>query len=184
MTQGPLASLHTLVWTSLLAALTAAGAFIHLPLAPVPVSLQTMFVLLCGQALGSRQGMLAVGLYLLAGFAGLPVFAGGASGLAHLFGPTGGYLLGFIPCAGLAGLALRNKTPDAPPSWKALAGWGVLGFATLYALGVTRLAMVMDVGLLKAATLGLLPFLPGDAIKLAAACATARFLHAKGLLLR
>jgi len=179
-----LSSLHRLVWTALLAALTAAGAFIHIPIGPVPISLQTMFVLLCGQLLGPRQGMLAVGLYLLAGCVGLPVFAGGASGLAHVFGPTGGYLVGFVPCAGLAGLALRGAGPGLAPSWKALAGWGLAGMAALFVLGVARLAMVLDVGTGKAVTVGLLPFLPGAGLKLAAACAAARFLHARGLVAR
>ena len=184
MQNTPLTSLHTLVWTALLAALVAAGAFVHIPLGPVPISLQTMFVLLCGQVLGPRQGMLAVGLYLLAGFAGLPVFAGGASGLAHLFGPTGGDLLGFVPCAGLAGMALWRKPGNEAPRWRALAGWGLLGLLALYGLGVPRLAMVLDVGLGKALAVGLAPFAPGAALKLAAACATARFLHTRGLVTR
>lgn len=181
----PLASLHKLVWTALLAALLAAGAFLHVPLGPVPISLQTMFVLLCGFVLGPWRGLLAVGLYLLAGFAGLPVFSGGASGLAHFLGPTGGYMIGFLPCAAIAGLAVRNvEKQGRAPSLASLAGYGALGLLAVYALGVPRLAMILNVGLGKAFGVGMLPFLPGAALKLAGACVAARFLHKKGLLAR
>ncbi len=184
MSSSPLHVVHTVVWIALLAALTAAGAFIHVPLGPVPISLQTLFVLLCGFALGPLHGALAVGLYLVAGFIGLPVFSGGAAGLGHLFGPTGGYLVGFIPCAALGGLAVRKLEPGQTPAWKTLLFWGGLGFAVLYVLGVLRLAMVLDMDLVKAASVGMLPFLPGDALKLVAACGAARLLHARRLLRR
>ena len=126
--------------------------------------------------------MIAIALYLGAGFVGLPVFSGGASGFAHLFGPTGGYMVGFAACAGLAGMAVRKK--DAKPTWKALLLWGALGQLALYAIGVPRLAMVIDASLGKAFSVGMLPFLPGAALKLVAAASAARFLHGKGLLQR
>lgn len=183
MTQNPLTSLHSLVWTALCAALTAAGAFVHIPMGPVPISLQTMFVLLAGFLLGPWRGALAILLYIAAGLLGLPVFAGGRSGLAVLLGPTGGYLLGFVTCALLGGLATRKAgagasatAPDAP-GWGRLLLFGGLGFASVYALGVPRLAMIMDVGLGKVLSVGMLPFLPGDALKLLAACLAARSLH-------
>ncbi len=183
MTQNPLSPLHSLVWMALCAALTAAGAFVHIPMGPVPISLQTMFVLLAGFLLGPWRGALAILLYVAAGLLGLPVFAGGRSGLAVLFGPTGGYLLGFVTCALLGGLATQRAGADAStrtsyvPGWWRLLLFGALGFASVYALGVPRLAMLMEAGLGKAFSVGMLPFLPGDVVKLAAACLAARSLH-------
>lgn len=184
MTQTSLTQVHNIVWTALMAALIAAGAFINIPIGPVPISLQTMFLVCSGFLLGPRQGMLAVVLYLVAGFVGLPVFAGGAAGLGHLFGPTGGYLIGFIPCAGLSGMALRGLEPGKAPSWKSLFFWGFLGQLSVFVIGVPRLAMVIDSSLGKAFAVGMLPFMPGFVLKLIGACFAARFLHAKGLVRR
>lgn len=109
-----LANLHRLCWLALMAALMAAGALFHLNLGPVPVTFQDLFVALAGLVLGPRLGFYAVGLYILAGCAGLPVFAGGKAGLGHLIGPTGGYLAGFLAlalCAGLGGNADNANNP-------------------------------------------------------------------------
>ena len=89
--------LRMMVYASLFAALTAVGAFLALPIGPVPIVLQNMFVFLAGLLLGSRWGLASVGVYLLAGAVGLPVFAGGLGGLGRLIGPTGGYLIGYLP---------------------------------------------------------------------------------------
>jgi len=149
------------------ALLTALGAFIRIPLpfTPVPVTLQTFFVVLAGVYLGGRDGAASQLAYLAVGATGLPVFAGGA-GMAHLFGATGGYLLAFPIAAWLVGVTLRPG--DRLP--RALA---VLLAAKLviFGLGAAWLAAVLGVGAGRAIALGVLPFLPGAVLKLAAATA-------------
>jgi biotin transport system substrate-specific component len=150
---------------SLLIGLSARLA-IRLPFSPVPITGQTMAVLLAGALLGSRRGALSVLAYLGEGMAGLPVFAGGAGGIAHLAGPTGGYLAGFVLAALVVGW-LAERGWDRHPGTTALAM--LLGNAAIYALGLPWLAAF--VGGERALVLGLYPFLAGDLLKLALAAA-------------
>ena len=136
---------------------------IPLPFTPVPVTLQTLAVLMAGCALGSGRGALAMLAYLGEGFAGLPVFSGGRAGAAHLFGPTGGYLLGFLAAAYVVGLLAERGVLRH--------GVGVLltlfaGNIVLYVPGVLWLGVFT--GLDKALSLGMFPFLAGDALKITA----------------
>ncbi|MCG2784020.1 MAG: biotin transporter BioY [Anaerolineae bacterium] len=137
---------------------------IPLPFTPVPLTGQTFAVLLVGAALGSRRGLASLSLYSLVGALGLPVFAGGAAGAAYAFGPTGGYLLGFMVAAYVTGLLAERglersiRTSIVP---------FLAGTLVIYALGTGWLAV--QFGLEKALALGMLPFLVGDAIKLALA---------------
>jgi len=148
---------------SLLLALASRITF-YLPFSPVPVTGQTFAVLFLGALLGSRRGALAVLAYLVEGIAGLPVFAGGLPGLAHLLGPTGGYLIGFVAAAYVTGaLAERGWDRRVLTTVAALAA----GNGVLYLLGLAWLAVF--VGLQAAPALGLLPFIPGDLLKLALA---------------
>ena len=87
-----------------MASLIGAGAFVYLPIGPVPVTFQDFFVVLAGLALGAKRGALAVLLYILAGALGLPIFSGGRAGLGHLLSPTAGYLAGFVFLAFFSGL--------------------------------------------------------------------------------
>jgi biotin transport system substrate-specific component len=145
---------------SLLIALSA-YLKIQLPFSPVPITGQTLAVLLVGASLGWKKGGMSVLTYLAEGLLGLPVFAGGASGPAYLLGPTGGYLLGFV----LAALAV---------GWLAERGWDrqvgltllamSIGSALIYLPGLAWLSVY--VGVDQALPLGLYPFLIGDAIKL------------------
>lgn len=180
MSEAPLARLHRLVWTALSAASMAGGALLVLPIGPVPVSLQPLFVLLAGFALGPRRGALAVGLYLLAGVAGLPVFSGGGSGLGHVLGPTGGYLLGFALTAFVAGLATRGRGELL--SWPRGLLFGAAGILCAYVLGASWLARVLGLGLNQALAVGVAPFLPADGLKIVAAVACYRFLSRCNLL--
>ena len=180
MEAAPLSSLHRLVWTALLAALVAVGSYLYFPLGPVPISLQTFFVLLTGFVLGPAGGAIAIGLYLAAGLVGLPVFTGGTSGLAKFYGPTGGYLFGFILAAALAGMATRRR--EAPLFWVPGLLWGGLALAGLYLLGLVWLKIFLKAGWLKVVSVGLLPFLPGEVAKLPLAVAAYRFLRQRGLL--
>lgn len=133
---------------------------IPLPWTPVPLTGQTLGVLYAGVLLGSRRGAAAAALYLLEGAAGLPVFAGGASG-AHLFaGPTGGYLLGFPLGAFAAGL-LAERGWDRSPAKAFLAM--LAGSAPIFVCGLIGLARFVPGEALLAS--GLWPFLPGDLLK-------------------
>ena len=104
-------SIKMMVYASLFSALMAAGAYIAIPIGPVPIVLQNMFVLMAALLLGVRWGMAAILLYLFMGACGLPVFAGGTGGIGRLFGPTGGYLLGYIPAVLITALISRNRLP-------------------------------------------------------------------------
>lgn len=144
----------------------AAQAAVPLPFTPVPVTGQTFAVLLVGALLGSRRGALAVGAYLAEGGAGLPVFAGGAGGAAHLLGPTAGYLFAFLPAAWIVGLFCERGWDRRTA---ATAGAMSVGTAVILAGGASRLAVV--VGAERAVALGVTPFLAGAALQIALAAA-------------
>ena len=134
---------------------------IRLPFSPVPITGQTLAVLLAGALLGSVRGSLSLGLYLFWGLLGLPVFAGGTGGLARLAGPTGGYLVGFVFAAYTTGfLAQRGWDRRVSTCLLAMA----IGNAVIYFFGLPWLAAF--VGTDRVIHLGLLPFIPGDVVKL------------------
>ena len=148
--------------------LVAAGALflaltaqisVPLPFSEVPLTGQTLGVLLLGALYGPRRGAVTVIVYLAEGAAGLPVFALGRSGLPALLGPTGGFLFGFIPAAFIAGFARGSR--------RAALRVGTLLLATLvvYAFGVPWLAVTRALPLQTALVSGVLPFVPGDVIK-------------------
>lgn len=142
--------------------LIALSAQASVPMWPVPMSLQTLAVILIGLTAGSRLGAAAVIAYLAQGLAGLPVGAGGLSGPAWLFGPTGGFLLGFVALAFAAGWMVERGI--ARGFWTTLAGVAAIS-AALYVPGVLWLTAVTPLGLVRAAEVGMLPFLTGDAVK-------------------
>lgn len=139
-------------------------AQIEIPLKPVPVTLQTLGVLLVGAALGWKRSAAALGTYLAAGAIGLPVFAGGVSGAAKFAGPTGGYLIGFLLAATLVGYLVQRYALDRKPLGAALAM--LAGTAVIYAVGLGWLGAVTHLQGSALLTAGLTPFLLGDAIKL------------------
>ncbi len=150
---------------SLVVALSAQVA-IRLPFSPVPITAQTLAVLLVGVLLGSRRGGAALLAYLAEGAAGMPVFAGGTGGAAVLSGPTGGYLLGFVVAATVTGvLAERGWDRRVVTALAAMA----LGNLVIYAFGLSWLGTFVGAG--RALDLGLWPFVPGDLAKLALATA-------------
>ncbi|KGO33664.1 MAG: biotin transporter BioY [Desulfoprunum sp.] len=159
--------LHRLVLASLLAALIAVGGYIVIPIGPVPIVLQNLFVLVAALLLGSRWAAASVAVYLLAGACGLPVFAGGGGGLGHLFGPRGGYLFGFLIAAWVVGRI--SETFRQRPVAEIIGM--VVGSLIIYAIGVPWLQMMFGLGLGKALAVGMYPFIPGDIVKIAAAYA-------------
>ncbi len=157
-------------------AIVAASAQLTIPLEPVPVTGQTFGVLVVAMALGSRLGTLALAAYLIEGLAGLPVFAGGAFGPGAIAGPSGGYLIGYLPAAWLIG-RLAERGWDRTVGRTALAMFA--GNVALYVPGLLWLGWHLS-GLpaeefgdhsfvMVVLWAGLLPFIPGDAIKLALA---------------
>ncbi|WP_151898294.1 biotin transporter BioY [Streptomyces sp. C8S0] len=147
------------------AVLTGLAAQIAVPVpgTPVPMTGQTFAALLVGTALGARRGFAALGLYAVAGMAGLPWFAGGASGYAL---PHLGYVLGMLLAAAAVG-ALARRGADRSV-WRT-AGAMTVGSAIIYAVGVPYLAVATGMSLSEAVAAGLLPFLVGDALKAALA---------------
>ncbi len=164
--------LQMTVYSSLMAALIAVGAFIAVPVGPVPIVLQNLFVMLAGLLLGSKWGLASVGLYLLAGICGLPVFSGGGAGLGHFFGPTGGYLVGYLPAVFVIGLT-SEKTASMFLRVAAL----IAGAALVYLFGVSWLKIATGMSATKAMAVGMLPFLIGDAIKIVATLFIAKALY-------
>lgn len=151
---------------SLFAALTAVGAFISIPIGPVPITLQTLFTLLAAMTLGSVMGASSQIIYVLLGIVGLPVFAGFKAGIGILFGPTGGFLFGFIISAYIIGKIIELKK-EKNIFYYFLAG--LIGTLIIYILGVTQLSLVTDMGIKKALMVGMFPFLLGDILKIIAA---------------
>jgi biotin transport system substrate-specific component len=153
--------LRWMVLASLMAALTAVGAYIHVPIGPVPIVLSTLFVILSGLLLGSRWGPASMALYLLVGAIGIPVFAGGKGGFAHFLGPTGGYLMGYLVSAWITGLVSERANRSLMRDIIAV----VIGSLTLYGCGVPWLKIVTEMSWSKALWVGAIPFLLGDTIK-------------------
>lgn len=161
------------VYASLLAALIAAGAYLSIPIGPVPIVLQNMFVLLTGLLLGSRWGLASVGVYILAGACGLPVFAGGLGGISRIIGPTGGYLLGYLPGVYIIGLITEKTKKNIVFDIVAM----LCGSIIIYVCGVTWLKILTGMTWPKTLAVGMFPFLIGDALKIAAAAAIAKALR-------
>lgn len=162
-------SLALVALGSLVVAVSAQIA-IPLPWTPVPISGQTLGVLLVGAALGWRRGALSLALYLAEGAAGLPVFAGGAAGVVHLMGPTAGYLWSFPFVAALVGWLAEHGWDRR--LWTAVLAMA-LGELTVYGFGVPWLARF--VGWEHVWTMGFWPFMPGAVIKLGVAAAALPF---------
>ncbi len=135
----------------------SAFVYIYIPGNPVPITLQVFSVLMIGSLFSKKNGIISTLTYLVVGASGAPVFAGASSGLLHLFGPTGGYLLGFIAAVYIIG-TLQKK-----------AGLFLslfLGVLSIYFLGWLQLSIFMKMDFIKALYLGVFTFIPYDIIKL------------------
>ncbi|MDD1668366.1 MAG: biotin transporter BioY [Methanomicrobiales archaeon] len=146
--------------TATFIALLAAGAWVSIPAGPVPVTLQTFFLLLAAPVM-KRRAAIPAALYLLLGALNLPVFHAGLSGIGVLLGPSGGFLAGFIPAAAVAGLAYERN------SRMIRAAGLAAGTVIVYACGVAWLLISAGLSLPAAVLVGVLPFLPGDVLKAA-----------------
>jgi biotin transport system substrate-specific component len=138
------------------------GSWISIPFVPVPLTLQTMFVLLAGTVM-KRSAVIPVGGYLILGMFGLPLFHNGLSGIGVLLGPTGGYLIGFVPAALITGIVYETGSNKIR-----IAGL-VCSIAVIYTCGIAWLCWSTGVGIATGVLIGLVPFIPGDILKVSAA---------------
>lgn len=139
---------------------------VWLPFSPVPVTGQTFAVLMIGALFGARRAGLSVLAYIIEGAAGLPVFAAGAGGIAWLLGPTGGYLIGFVPAAYITGFLAQNRWDRRV--WTTVLAM-IFGNIVIYAFGLLWLSQF--VGITGDLAEGLCPFIIGDLLKIALAAA-------------
>ncbi len=169
---------RTLTRTALFAALTAAGAFIRIPLGYSSITLQFFFTAMAGCLLGPVWGPVSQAVYVALGLIGLPIFTQGG-GLTYLLQPTCGFLIGLIPAAWVIGLLTVHRPPH--PIRTALAC--LAGLAVLYAVGLPYMAVILNqymgkaVGFSAILWAGMLPFLPGDMLKIAVTAALAPLLQ-------
>lgn len=169
---------RTLTRTALFAALTAAGAFIRIPLGYSSITLQFFFTAMAGCLLGPVWGPVSQAVYVALGLIGLPIFTQGG-GLTYLLQPTCGFLIGLIPAAWVIGLLTVHRPPH--PIRTALAC--LAGLAVLYAVGLPYMAVILNqymgkvMGFSAILWAGMLPFLPGDMLKIAVTAALAPLLQ-------
>lgn len=165
---------------ALFAAVLAASAWISIPIGTVPITLQVFAVLLAGLLLRPLAAFSAVGVYVLMGAANIPVFANGTGGWGVLFGPTGGYIFGFLlaaPAVAVVAIALSRRLPSVLAETIGCA----IGVGIIYALGWTQLAVVTGMGLQKAFFAGVAPFILLDAAKAAVAVGVAASVRRAGV---
>lgn len=156
--------------TAVMAAVLCVLGPFSVPLGPVPLSLAPLCILLAVYILGAARGTAACLIYLIMGAVGLPVFSGFSGGLARIAGPTGGYLIGYIFLALIAGWFIGHFREKI---WLQFLGM-CLGMAVLYAFGTVWLAHVTGMSFTEALAAGVLPFIAGDLIKIALSIALGR----------
>lgn len=155
-------SVYPLVMTAVMAALIAAVSPFAIMVGPIPLSFCTLMLYIAPYILGWRRGAAATLVFILLGMVGIPVFTNLEGGLGKVLGPTGGYIAGYIPLVILTGLAVR-----AFPKSRILQFLGMLtATAVLYVLGTAWFCVQSGSGLQRALALCVLPFIPGDLIKM------------------
>lgn len=171
-------STRNLILIPLFTAMTIIGAFIKIPIGPIPITLQFLFVALSGVLLGPIYGAVSQLLYVVLGLIGLPVFTSGG-GLSYIFTPSFGYLIGFILAAFVIGKMVYNKKP----TFVRILLSCILGLIIIYLIGTVYLYIILNyisgkpVTFLQSIKLGVLMFIPGDLAK----CVLTAFLGTKVL---
>lgn len=155
-----------LIGGALLLTALLAQVSIPVPGSPVPITGQTLAVMLVGATMGLRRGAAAMGAYVLIGALGVPIYADGDAGLAVVVGPTGGYLVGFVLAAAIMGRLAERGWDRTPARMLAL---GLLGQALIFGVGVPWLALVAGLGPAEAIAAGFTPFIVGGLVKAALA---------------
>lgn len=147
--------------TALMTAVTCILAPLSIPIGPVPISFTNLAIYLSLYLIGWKMGTISLIVYIFIGMAGLPVFSGFSGGLGKLLGPTGGYIIGFIPMAIIAGLAIEKFNS------RVIQFLGmVVGTVIAYVLGTAWFCVVMDSNIISALSLCVFPFIPGDIAKM------------------
>ena len=156
-----------LVLMALFAAITCVLAPISIPIGPVPISITMLVLFISVYVLGWKRGTITYIVYLLIGMVGLPVFSGWEGGLGKLAGPTGGYLIGFIPMVIVCGLAVEKGYTMSRGAGIVVSVAGmVVGTAIAYAFGTVWFCVSTGTGVMAALSLCVFPFLIGDAAKI------------------
>ena len=153
-----------IVLIGVFAAMICVFAPFSVPVGPIPISLAS-FAVYIASALGAKKGCAAVGIYILIGALGLPVFSGFSGGISKIAGLTGGYIIGYMFCALLSGIIIEragNKKSAYPMAF-------IIGTAILYAFGTAWFMIQSGNGLYESLLACVIPFLIGDAVKIAAA---------------
>lgn len=167
-------SIRDTSYCAVFVAFITAGAYISFPIGPIPIVLQNFFILLAALFLKPRLMLLTIFVYLLSGLIGLPVFSGGKSGIVHFLGPTGGFLIAYIPASFTASL-FRNSVKFN--FYFSSVGASLLFIIIVYFIGI--LWMIPAFGINKSIAFGFIPFIIPDIIKAAAAITIDRTLSTK-----
>ncbi|MDO5719050.1 MAG: biotin transporter BioY [Tissierellia bacterium] len=150
---------------ALIIAMLSIGAMISIPIGPVPISLQSAFVIIGGIIAGSRDSAIAQIVYLIAGLIGLPVFAGMQGGIHYLFSPTFGFLLGFIPAAWIVGWGYNEKKRKARILSLIFANLVIYFLGIIYFYYIKNIYSGSDIDLIRIFKMIVIPFIPGDIVK-------------------
>lgn len=153
---------------------------IPLPFSPVPLTLQTLAIMVAAMMLGPRWGTLVMLVYVAAGSVGIPVFAQAKAGIGALAGATGGFIWGFIPGAFVMGI-LAGETKKDLKFIKAIVA-ALAGLAIIYSCGVIQLSIVAGLSIGQAILVGALPYLPLEAVKILLAAKIVSAVRRRGVL--
>ena len=170
-----------MVAAALVTALMAATGWVAIPLGAVPITLQTLGVALAALLLPAGWAAASLALYVALGAIGVPVFAGGRAGLGVVAGPIGGYLVGFIVAAGVAAFVRVATHQAKAPQVVADVIAGIVLLAIVYVIGTGWLAYSLHLSLAKAVLAGVVPFVVGDAAKVAVAIGLAAAVRKAGV---
>lgn len=157
--------IKSMVRMSLLAALICVSSYISFSIGTVPFSAQSLAIMIIGLLLKPKEAGITVGVYILLGAIGIPVYANGSSGIGILFGPTGGYIWGFLLGAIVISIIKNKIKTDAGAILATIIG----GIIVIYAFGVMGLVFIAKMPITGAMAVGVYPFLIGDVVKVIAA---------------
>ena len=173
MNEKKIFDLKSMVLMALFAALTCVLAPLSIPIGPVPISLTNLVIYFSLYVLGWQRATITYLVYLLLGLVGLPVFSGFEGGVGKLAGPTGGYLIGFIFMAVISGLCVKMKEDEVILNRVLGIAGMILGTLVAYAFGTAWFCYSTGTGLSAALALCVIPFIPGDLVKIIVAAVVA-----------
>lgn len=166
-------TLFTMTRCALMAALMCALCPVSIPIGPIPISLSILVIMLTVYILGTRDALISYTVYLLLGAVGMPVFSGFQGGLAKLAGPTGGYLIGFLPMILISGIVIWKSKENL---WLSMLGMAA-GIAVDYALGTAWFVFQTQSTVAHALDVCVYPFIPFDLGKMVVAAVFGKMIH-------